>query len=505
MTTNAQQQYSHLGSDLSTSMGSEALALQQLARLKSDLPEVQHAYKPSGSLPVSATVAMLLSVPLLVTLCILMLVVVVPIVSVIGRMGGIALMFLPRVLAKMLNLKDVLQPIIDGLDSVITNAIASLLLGVGLGLVCGYGIGLAGKMGKNRNPRASRGFAVAAMIVFISVAAATIATSTIPSPSITGGPGMVWMSAAIAIISGLVSALGSGGEFALKPFCEHHGRFMKRTSLPTLTYRAVRHAIDTLRKEGPTAFLAQLDSEKGTVGLPIRYSCTICGSGYCDVRVRYRATWGDNKSLDTSWLAASVALPVDGHSHQLVSATDTQKCSPIVSSPSSVSSAPQTGGSPPEESVLFGDRASDPDAARILRESFLGVSAEQLQWSLDEGRLGECAIGLTWMSHDALRYYLPVVTDYICSDRSRQDFAGIEQLLIALDPQFVQYHNVPADIRTMIARIATFISDKRRVFDFGDNPGVDTEELSDESIARLNCIAEQSSAGDVAKRAAPEK
>lgn len=287
----------------------EKFARQELNRWKSEICAVPSAYSPSGITPGISYFALILSVPLAIVISTVATIIVIPVASFIGSIGGIALLFIPRIIVKAMNLKDALAPALNLTATVISNAISSLSVGMSIGIISGFIVSKSGRLTKNRNPHVASLFATVAVIIFI-VSLAVFHPYHIKSLPLAEFP--MWLkvfSIIIASASAVLMAVVFGSFDAEVPFCETHNKYLIKKRLPPLSFRAAKHAIKAIKKHGNVEFVRRLSGEKGNRGLPTKYECPICHAGFIELKIQFCAAWGEGKFLSESWIAASV--PID--------------------------------------------------------------------------------------------------------------------------------------------------------------------------------------------------
>jgi hypothetical protein len=91
---------------------------------------------------------------------------------------------------------------------------------------------------------------------------------------------------------------------------------MIERNVPSLSYRASRHAILPIKDGNISEFVRRLKSETGHRGVPRVHVCPKCGAGFAELTIQFSAEWSEKnmlerqekKYLSSSWLAASVPL-----------------------------------------------------------------------------------------------------------------------------------------------------------------------------------------------------
>lgn len=101
-----------------------------------------------------------------------------------------------------------------------------------------------------------------------------------------------------------------------------------------------------------------------------------------------------------------------------------------------------------------------------MLEHFLGVTAEEFRKRLTSGNhwSGWSTEDLMYMAHDGLRYYLPVLFDYLQSSESKDDWEVSHGLLCSLSFQ-ITFDWFPDDLRVLAVEIADYVDANREKFD----------------------------------------
>lgn len=281
----------------------------ELSRWKEQLPEVKSAYKPSGKAPVAALLLMLIGVPFA---CM---------AGILG--GGITGLVIGVVLGLILAIPflawlSILPKMAMGCGFIVA-IIGGIIIGVvsfgAAGLVAATVIVFLGKIGKNRSPVIASVFAFTAALLVVVGTLWLI--SFIGDPEIHDFTKSGWGIAAI-VIAGFVSAAISAGTAVDKvnshKFCENCQKYMQEYELRALSYVGTFSTVRALTSGNMDIAKNLMKEAPGDRGVPKLFMCSLCGKGYLDIILNFKATWetGDKKKptdeKTESWLVASFTV-----------------------------------------------------------------------------------------------------------------------------------------------------------------------------------------------------
>jgi hypothetical protein len=274
----------------------------QLEAVKQALPAAPSAYQPSGALPLRAVI-----------------------VLTFGAAVGVATGLLAGAAAAFLGVWGATTKVGRGWG----RRPRYLLPLMGLALCClivpltGFCAGLTttffNRWGKNRSPGG------AALFALLSAAPAMVLAWVLFGAH--GQPrlekhfgyapgGLNWVVLGVAAVGALVAAALAAGTAAWRvseeKFCEDCQEYMNQSDLPALDLGPTRALARALEEKNLPAALSLLQFSTPGVGAPELYACPLCGKGYVEVQVKYKATWpgdeGKKEEKTESWLAASLPL-----------------------------------------------------------------------------------------------------------------------------------------------------------------------------------------------------
>lgn len=276
--------------------------------------EVSSAFKPSGRAPASAYLAMSIAMPVAVVGS--------AIATILGSflfsIGMRILIYLPD---RILKIAHIVQNggTWDKTIEIIGTCAASVMTGMVGGGAAGYIVAGAGNLGKNRSEGVAAAYSVVSFLIMIALLVVAFINGY-GNFNLQSAIGSQWL---LIICLLIVAVLGSG--FAMErgasivsanPFCEQCGVFMVMKNMPSLSYRAARHAIRAIKDGDISEFVRRLKSEPGHDGIPRVYVCQKCGNGFAELTILFKGEWSEKdimerqvqKSLSPAWLAASVPI-----------------------------------------------------------------------------------------------------------------------------------------------------------------------------------------------------
>ena len=298
------------------SVADEAGSRAHFDALARRLPAVPSAYHPSGALPFTGLLALLVGGAL---------------GSVLGAITGLVL---AAVSLGLFSLMALLIAVIAACGFV---ACITLVWGLGvavvgggltfggLGWVAAWTTARVGKLGKNRNVTAAVVIAFAATFVAWSVVASVppiVASFVPPSSDDFSLNGLVhifgdygWFHAVVLIV-GLLFAfvmafVGAEEEVKSQTFCEPCGAFMTTKALPAMSLVVAEQVARSLAVRDMIAIVDVLASDTGSDVDPTLHRCPKCGAGYLDGKLWARAKYVDSKGdkiVERDWRVISTQL-----------------------------------------------------------------------------------------------------------------------------------------------------------------------------------------------------
>jgi hypothetical protein len=286
-------------------------ATAELKAWKKAVPAVRSAYRPSGALPTSALVHLLLG-----GLCGAVLGALVAALAA-GIGGGLMLLLAGFIgwLADKVNLIWGLPVCLFGFAGLVTAVVTF----AGLGGTAALTTVEAGKAGKNRNTAAgvlaSMLSAVAGM--YLAWVLFQFYGKALLNRKLDVAPGALdTVYAVVALLGGMVAAVTAGltaaREVQAAKFCEECRIYLQPAPLTTLSLGALEAMAHALRQRDLDAAADLLAAPDGAAGKVELFPCPECGKGFLELTALYKAAWkdtdGDEQTREATWLAGSVEL-----------------------------------------------------------------------------------------------------------------------------------------------------------------------------------------------------
>jgi hypothetical protein len=260
-----------------------------------EMPAVSSAYEPSGALPATAVLLLLLG-------------------SVVGCVAGL---FAQTVVGSVgLGLVIGLGLALQGMGIVQAIVLFPLYMVTVLaayfvtGWVAAWCTTRLGEWGKNRNIVAPLVLSVIASLIPVVFACVCYFNSELytghMSPPLekqvsqTSPLLSLWLFSnffsVVSTLFGLVIAPATAGYFAVRrvlsvKFCEGCQRFMRASGWKTLSLGCLRALVRAVRKDKLDVAASLLHGPSGEEGEARLYSCRCCSRGYLEVTVKYKAQW----------------------------------------------------------------------------------------------------------------------------------------------------------------------------------------------------------------------
>lgn len=263
---------------------------------KEELPVAESAYTPSGRMPGSAFVLMLLGAAgatVVGFLCLLL-------TEIVMRNAlGFALVWLKNVIGGSLG-QAVISAVTDGMIAIVLFVFGILLLVV-WAYVTSNIINHMGRMAKNRS---------------VGAAACLCAASTILAALLVFVLGYLsaWLTILLLIGPLLAACILVCDSVNTAKFCEDCDRYMDDHSLATIAYPRVCQMVNAMKGSDASGVLKAMEAPRGKTGSPRLYVCPQCKGGYLDCEVTLKAQLvpadkpDETTELNECWLAGSCAL-----------------------------------------------------------------------------------------------------------------------------------------------------------------------------------------------------
>jgi len=304
----AARMYDHLGVEPipTQAVPNAEAAYRELGQWMTELPKAPTAYTPSGRAPLSAHIRMVASLPIAAVAALLVF----SLTKIVVAFLILGILWLPNHILRTLNITQsggTWETILGTIAMIFATAASASLAGGSSARIVSY----AGRLGKNRSHKVASIYSVTAILLMVTSLVVIFVGGVIAS-KVQFVLGSQWWLVVVNLM--LVAGVGSLASFLAggsDTFCEDCGVFMKQHHLPTLSYRACRHAIEALKTGDKAEFVRRLISEPGQRGKPAVTSCPRCGAAYLGLTMEFYAHWPPKQpqgSHSVSWLAASVKL-----------------------------------------------------------------------------------------------------------------------------------------------------------------------------------------------------
>lgn len=276
-----------------------------LKALKEAIPEVPSAFRPSGRVPFTALLWMIVGVILGIPLGILA-------GGVFAAIGFYWVQADPR----KLHGKARLIPILGYLCLFLTIPVA--------GAVSTMCTAACGSRGKNRNVIAGLLFALlsSSLTMLIAWTLFEIYGKEVLNQAAGFNPGEMDLHYKFfAILGGVLGGFAAcflGWDIVQSnKYCEDCECYMKENQLPCLCLGGMTALASALAEKNLKAAVGLLEAAPGSEGQPKLFSCPQCDKGYLELTAAYAVGWAEKQSLlggeeprskETSWLVASLEL-----------------------------------------------------------------------------------------------------------------------------------------------------------------------------------------------------
>lgn len=237
---------------------------------------VESAYKPSGKAPTAALICMLAALPL---------------AAVVGITAGAAFGGLTFAIIGLLPWLLWARLGCAGCATVflVIGSVASIVAGgFWIGLAGGWFVAVAGMLGRNRSPRLAAVVSGVGLSLFPIAVWAFIMMIGSPNAEVDavlkGGWGVAGL-AILVLATGTVAFISSREKASGQKFCEQCSKYMRKIKLPRVSYKGIRKAAAALEAGNIRDAAVALSSLRGDKGLPVVYTCPICGVGFLEIIV----------------------------------------------------------------------------------------------------------------------------------------------------------------------------------------------------------------------------